>query len=190
MPDSPTPDPPKSLPPKLASTRGLLALRSHRISIGLPALYEAQLRESIFPRLADDKRKPNSAFRKVLSNFGTFHILQLIWKESSFLEDAEIEACGLVRLFGGEPLTCHGLARLMAVGSEDRVEAINKRLSKIVRASVAYELIEEERVAPTKIFIKATSLLDNFMHQLSEAQRGFLDEHYSQLAGRSTSRGV
>jgi hypothetical protein len=152
-----------------------LALKCHRATIGLPACYVRLLKTMIFPRLTLDDRKAIKSVQKALSSYDTYPILQLIWKESAFVTEGELKNQKLRRFFAEESLTCHGLATVLA-GTVDRIPAMNKRLAAIIRAALIYGLVEEKQISRTKILIRATDLLNDFMLTLSDEQYAFLDE--------------
>jgi hypothetical protein len=128
----------------------------------------------VFPRPINDKKAALS-FQRTLEAYETYPILRVIWKESPYVTDSELEASGYMRSFRPGTLTCHGFAERIAESDTD-VGKVNKRIRTIVDASSAYGLIEKQKVGlRKKNLLVGSEFLHEFMVELSKMHERILD---------------
>lgn len=115
-------------------------------------------------------------FQRVLKDYDTLSILQVIWKESRHISDIELKAFGAARLFCNRHLTCWGLAKEIARTTHD-VGKVQKRISTIVEAGAAYGLIESEKIRSKMVRVEGTKRLHDFMLVLAMQTEGIIRSH-------------
>jgi hypothetical protein len=143
----------------------LTALQVHAIVRELHDAYERHLQLMVFCQPLKD-RKAALSFQRTLKASDAYPVLQIIWKESPYVDERELEAVRYARSFAMQPLTCYGLATQIAESPAD-VAKVNKRLRAIVHASLAYSLIEVKKLGPKKLRLTGSDLLHRFMIELS-----------------------
>jgi hypothetical protein len=107
--------------------------------------------------------------RKDLAGAEALVYLQVLWKETGPVTEAELAAIGAERLFPpGTAVTCHALAVESALSAKDK-DKLDKRVRCIMRAAKHYGLVEEIKHGPKKNGLLATPLLHHIleMHHLA-----------------------
>jgi hypothetical protein len=144
-----------------------LALRLHGAQIQMSANYSALLKSMIFPHPIDGfDRKSLAQFRRLLDDPQALTILALIWQASDSVSQYALAAAGLCQTKTSEHLTSHGLAVKIA-GAPEHLAKINSRIRNIGIAASAYGLIERNGVNKTRVDLRGTALLHDFMVALS-----------------------
>jgi hypothetical protein len=157
-------------PPEVLADRTSISLRAHAIQLDITANYGLLLEQTIFDRTIDGVDHKNDklyqSYRRTLKTIDAYRILAILWKESEFITDNDLEMAGMRRLYQGRHLTAHGLAvELAEVGRE--VAALNTRIRMIAVAASAYELVDRDAVNSTTVSLKGTLILHEFMMLLS-----------------------
>jgi len=154
------PAPPSPAPPRALDLPVLSALN---VLLQYHALTEAWS-DAVASLVAIDGSdvKDEISFRKTLNAPHSIGVLQLLWKDSSFVGEAELEALGLERLFAGCAPSCHGLALILSPGSAT-FAATEKRLQKLVRAARCFGLIEVIPVQAKRYELHPTASLHQLM---------------------------
>lgn len=151
----------------------LLALESHAVCLELKGAYDLLLKRTVFCQKSL-RDKYILGHQKALLDYNSYQILQLLWKESSFITDAERDAFGMERSFINQSVTCWGLATRTATTPGD-VGKVNKRIQTIVSAAHVYGLVELQRIGPKRTAIVGSQTLHNFMIELSQTSIAIAD---------------
>jgi len=162
LPSLTTPDVPRG---SAANHVNLVALAVQGVTQDIWAAYEDGLCNLESCHLNCD-RKSLLQFQRTLRDHETLGILQVIWKESPYLSDVELQAFGIRRIFCERPLTCWGLAREIAESARD-LGKVHKRVVAIVRAGSAYGLIEAQKIRAKMVSLRGSARLHEFMIDFS-----------------------
>jgi hypothetical protein len=109
---------------------------------------------------------PESSYRKLLLQKEAEIILGMIWKESVFVGDRELNEAGVLRSFDSG-ITQHGLAVALASSPKD-VSALNSFVRNVSLASEHFGLIKRNTISPTRVFLEGTALLDQLIKSLAK----------------------
>jgi hypothetical protein len=109
-----------------------------------------------------------------LSSLQALSFSQLLWKESPFVTDIELEAAGLPRNFPGVSLNAHRLAIELAETPAE-VGATIKRVSSLLCAGIAYGLVDRQRLGAKKIVVSGSALLHKVMLSVASGQEEILE---------------
>jgi hypothetical protein len=138
--------------------------------IEMLGVWQALMRKQVFPLvdLSHNRTQENTFQKRLLSQPG-MSVLMIVWKDSSQVRDAEIEAAGAVRVGSVcSPINCHNLAKRMATGIED-YDRQEKLIQGIVKAAEAYGLIERAKFGSTRqLALRGTELLHQLMLSFDE----------------------
>ena len=152
-----------------AISPSLVALKIQAIARDLQEAYENLLDALVFCHSFED-RKTALKFQKVLRDYRSYDVLQLIWIESPHVTDDDLQSLGIDRNFAGRHLTCWGLATQIAEKGD--FGKVHKQISVIVKAGLAYGLIEGQTIRSKKIALVGTRLLHQFVIDLSQTSAG------------------
>jgi hypothetical protein len=160
-----TPSPPfdrSSLSPAVA-----VAVRMQEIYRAMSENYRRLIREHVFSRevATTADRKQLISFRRTLEGNEASSVLEILWRESSYVDERELSYAGYSKCFEDIFLTCYNLAVFLANGKED-VAATNSRVRIIIAAGAAYGLVHKKRLSRTKTLICGTEFLHKFMVEL------------------------
>jgi hypothetical protein len=144
-----------------------LLLRAHALHLNMIANYIEQLEATIFCQTAvDGDGKVLLKYRRILQSSDAYKVLVVIWKESSFVSERDLSAAGLNRSYCGRDLTAHTLATDLS-HTPYEVGKLNSRVRIIGLAAAAYHLVDRDLVHGTRVVLKGTCILHNFMSHLS-----------------------
>ena len=160
-----TPSPPfdrPSLSPAVA-----VAVRMQEIYRAMSENYRRLIRELVFSRevATTADRKQLISYRRTLQGNEASSVLEILWRESSYVDERELSYAGYPKFFEDKCLTCYNLAVFLAYGKED-VAATNSRVRIIIAAGAAYGLVHKKQLSRTKTLICGTEFLHNFMIEL------------------------
>lgn len=156
------------------SSLNVQALTAHRAAMAVAAAFAQALDDLVFIHPISHDPKIARAYRRLLSSHQALSFFQLIWKKSSFVTDAELEAASLPRNFPGMSLNAHRLAIELAETPAE-VGASIKRVSSLLCAGVAYGLVDEQRLGPKKIVVSGSALLHKVMLSVASGQEAILE---------------
>jgi len=146
--------------------------------IEMLSVWQGLLRERIFPSvdLSQNRSQENTFQKRLLSQPG-MSVLMIVWKDSSLVSDAEIEAAGAMRVGSPcAPINCHNLAKKMAAGVED-YDRQEKIIQGIVKAAEAYGLIKREKFGNTRqLALRGTERLHQLMLAFDQGVRPICGE--------------
>jgi hypothetical protein len=166
---SSTPLPEQEPPPIVRADQTALFLRGQGVFLQMIANYEDHLEEAIFRREQPDgdDRKLLLKYRRVLRSIDSLKTFLIIWKESEFVDDQALAQAGLCRTYQGRDLTAYSLATDFAGNSPKLVAKLNSRIRMIALAAAAHQLVDRAGVHSTKVILKGTPVLHEFMSSLS-----------------------
>ena len=101
--------------------------------------------------------------RKKLCSEDALAIWQILWKEG--LSKEKLSEVGLEHYFRDDNLTSHSLAVALSNEPED-VAKTNSLIRSIVIAGAAYGLVERNKQSRTKVILRSTEKLHDFMVEL------------------------
>jgi hypothetical protein len=123
----------------------------------------ALLKQRLF---SQGRKRPDKAEvkrRRDLASQAGFLFLQIIWRESELVGDADLAAVGMERGFSDhEPLNCHALA-IESTDDPKEVDKLDKRIRCIVQAAKHHGLVVERRIGPKKIALEGTKKLHDLL---------------------------
>jgi hypothetical protein len=164
---------------KVANTS--LLLRAHAIHMDMAASFSNQLEHRIFSQsISGFPPKTLNKYRRTLRDTDAYKILALIWKESEFIPQEALVG-NLQQRYRGRQLTSHGLAVELAESPHD-VAKLNSQIRNIGLAAAAYQLVDRKLIHNTRVILKGTILLDQFMSALG-AKYISLAESFAPLSG-------
>lgn len=147
--------------------RTALVLKVHAVQLDMLANYEHQLLSTVFVRTPTDcDAKLSKKYRRTLLSSDAFKVLSIIWKESSFVTDEALAEAGLTRAYKANELTAHRLAADLTEDTHE-VAKFNSRIRTIGMAAASYELTDRALVHSTRVILKGTDILHQFMTDLS-----------------------
>lgn len=151
--------------------------------IAMLGVWQRLMRERIFCLTnLNDNRTQENTFRKRLMSQPGMSVLLIVWKDSAFVSEAEIEAAGVARAGSAcAPINCHSLAKRMATGVED-YDRLEKLIQGVVKAAEAYGLITRAQVGNTRQRALCGTIL---LHQLMLA----FDEKVRPICGDIAGSG-
>ncbi len=138
------------------------ALRAFASALAMSEAYLRTLDSYVFKCVPLEDKKTIQTWKKSLLGHGAFLILQVLWKESKYVSDSDLEKAGLRRFLPMRDLTVHKLAEDLAATPAAK-DALNKRISGIVRAGMAYGLVEERKLHAKLHVISGSEKLHVFM---------------------------
>jgi hypothetical protein len=144
------------------------ALGAFSSALAMSEAYFSTLEKHVFQCVPIADRKLLKTWKKTLSGHDALVLLQILWKESQYVDGAELEAAGMYRSMPLRELNANSLAKELAATPEGR-GAVNKRISAIVRAGVAFGLIEKKALHAKHAPISGSEKLHEFMLMVAEA---------------------
>ena len=150
----------------LPNPANLLALQTQAKVQDLQDAYDVTLTATVFRQPISD-RKAAIRYQKTLLGHGAYEILHLIWRESPYVSEADLQAMGIARIFVDRPLTCWGLAVHVA-GPAERIGRVHKSVGRIIEAGRAYQLIDMQERKIKQAPLVGSVLLHQFVHDLSQ----------------------
>jgi hypothetical protein len=156
-----------------AITPSLAALHIQAINRDFQEAYENLLDGLVFCRSIED-RKAARKFQKVLRDYTAYGVLQLIWVESPYVSEDDLQSFGVDRTFAGRELTCWGLATKIAEKGD--FGKVHSQIRTIVKAGEAYGLVAVERQAkgPKRKPLVGSRLLHELVVDLSQTSARIL----------------
>ena len=148
----------------------------------MAAAYIEVLDKIVFVNEIAEDAKAKRSHQRALSTQEAFSFFQLLWKESRFVNDAELQAAGLPRIFSNGQINCHRLAIELAETPAE-VGAIIKRVRSLLRAGAVYGLVHEVRIGPKKYTVCGTSLLHQVMIAVVSTQAAILESQSNPETG-------
>jgi hypothetical protein len=135
----------------------------------MEANYLELLEEYVFtqPNVDRTTKKMAAQNERLLKSLSANRVLLILWKESSYIAASDLDELKKGRSFDGE-ITVHALAVALAESPAD-VAALNSRIRSIALAGEAFGLVEKQTISATRVFIRGTALLNEFMVQLGQA---------------------
>jgi hypothetical protein len=107
----------------------------------------------------------NQKYRNILESLSAHYVCAHIWKESDYLPRSAMPS-GMEKSFQGKAITQHGLAVLLSENPKD-VSAQNTLVRTVSIAGAYYGLFERNTLSTTKVSIRGTELLHNYMMTLA-----------------------
>ncbi|HEX8584603.1 MAG TPA: hypothetical protein VF680_09350 [Allosphingosinicella sp.] len=121
----------------------------------------AVLRQAVFTTIKPDKAEV--ARRKRLARHAALLYLQVLWKETGPVTEAELAKIGAERAFdAAEGVTCHGMAIESAIDKKE-TDKLDKRIRSIMSAAKHYGLVEEKRLGAKRNALQATAKLHSLL---------------------------
>lgn len=145
------------------------ALHASAAFFALAQAYQEELDHAVFPARFADPAKPRLANQRLLASLNTLPVLVFIWKESPFVTAGTLRRTGITRMMQGGPLTMQSLTMLLNGDTRGAGRAAH-RVARIVRAGVAYGLLETRQVRDTMIEVAGTEALHKFMLRVRAGQ--------------------
>lgn len=142
--------------------RTVAALRDHALLAETIRRFAAALQDEVFVQSVGCDAKDARAHQKVLLRADSYLVLQIVWKESGFITDAELSAAGLSRKFTPGMLTCYKLGVELAPTKQE-VAASNTRVATVVAAAETYDLVTRDTVRTKHRPLVGTPLLHGIM---------------------------
>jgi hypothetical protein len=145
----------------------LLTIRMQEIYCSFASNYVRLLNEMVFcsSTLIEGNRKIIRYFKNLLQSYEANTVLSILWRESEYVTEDDLAYDSHSKLFLENPLTTYRLAVHLSPTKND-VAATNSRVRLIVKAGLAFGLVEKRQLTPTNIHIFGTELLHNFMARL------------------------
>jgi hypothetical protein len=145
----------------------LAMLRTLTVTQACAGSWPQVLRRRLFTAARPDKAEITR--RNHLGSHAGLLYLQILWKETGPVTEAELERFGAERLFEpDEGVTCHGMAIESAVDKKE-TDRLDKRIRSIMRAARHYGLVEEKRVGAKRKALSATPRLHELLKEHHEA---------------------
>jgi hypothetical protein len=156
-------------PPQIKRDKtSALLLRAPGIHLDMLAAYHESLEAFVFPHANTEcGSKLLIKYRRILRTPDAGKVLAITWKESEFVSDEALTDAGLSRVYNEKDLTAHSLAVALAESPQD-VGKLNSQIRNIGIAAAAHQLIGRDELHSTKVLLRGTFLLHDFMVNLSE----------------------
>ena len=155
----------------------VVTLVTNRIHREMVTSYVRLLKESVFsnePLNID--RKTLMACQRKLRSEDALAILEILWKESSWVSEENLKAAGLERYFNKSEITQYGLAVALSYRTED-VAKTNSSVRSVALAAAAFGLIDRNKQTQKKIYLRATNKLHKFMIELGKRNQNLLEQY-------------
>jgi hypothetical protein len=130
--------------------------------------YRTLMREMIFSqKIPNISEKTLRKYQRTLEDVEAHDTLAIIWKETCDIPDQAISDADLTRSYQDCTITAHRLA-VDTAESTDELAAANSRLRNIGLAASSYRLVDRVGLRLTKVSLRGTPLLHEFMCTLGE----------------------
>lgn len=120
-----------------------------------------------------------SSFKRTLSSPLALQIMFLIWKESPLVDQEDLKALGMHKVFeDGDPLTANKLRNSIVVSDSgfnaQKSDALKRAIDRICASLEVYDLIDRHTVRENFKPIVANTRLDTLMRSVYRAPAGIL----------------
>jgi len=113
--------------------------------------------------------KEEKTYRRLLKSRDGNIVVSILWKESSFVTERDLQDAKMAKRFPENAITQHRLAVALATKPSE-VAALTYRVRNICIAAAAFGLVERDEISETKVLLRGTNQLHRLMLAVGQTQ--------------------